>query len=151
MREKPWKLRCASTTRARDAGSAPRPTTLPGPGGRGYAVGVPVAHGGRLRRTRRAAALVLAAVAALTAGATAHAQTERGVPDDWSLKPDAVGTGETFRLMFVSTTTRNGSSTDIADYNAHAQAAAAAGHTDIQPYSADFTAIGTTDAPSRLR
>ena len=68
------------------------------------------------------------------------------IPADWSLKPDAVGAGETFRLMFVSTTTRTGDSTDIADYNAHVQAAAAAGHADIRPYSADFTAIGSTAA-----
>ena len=56
MRSNPWKLRCASTTRtrARESGSAPRPTTLPGPGGRGYAGGVSVAHGGRLRRARPA-------------------------------------------------------------------------------------------------
>ena len=68
------------------------------------------------------------------------------IPADWSLKPNAVGAGETFRLMFLSTTTRNGSSTDIADYNTHVQAAAAAGHADIRPYSADFTAIGSTAA-----
>ena len=74
---------------------------------------------------------------------------ERGfgtIPADWSLKPDAVGAGETFRLMFVSTTTRNGSSTDIADYNTHVQDAAAAGRAEIRPYSADFTAIGSTAA-----
>ena len=68
------------------------------------------------------------------------------IPDDWSLKPNAVGAGETFRLMFLSTTTRNGSSTDIADYNTHVQAAAAAGRAEIRPYSADFTAIGSTAA-----
>ena len=108
--------------------------------------GVPVAHAYRPLRAPRVAALVLAAVAALTAGATAHAQTEHGVPDDWSLKPNAVGAGETFRLLFVSTTTRTGSSTDIADYNVHVPAAAAAGRAEIQPYSADFTAIGSTAA-----
>ena len=68
------------------------------------------------------------------------------IPADWSLKPDAVGAGETFRLMFVSTTTRNGSSTDIADYNTHVQTAAATGRAEIRPYSADFTAIGSTAA-----
>ena len=68
------------------------------------------------------------------------------IPADWSLKPDAVGAGETFRLMFVSSTTRDGASTDIADYNTHVQTAAAAGHADIRPYSAYFTAIGSTAA-----
>ena len=89
---------------------------------------------------------ILVTVLALGAGAPAHAQTENAIPADWSLKPDAVGAGETFRLMFVSTTTRNGSSTDIDDYNTHVQAAAAAGHAAIRPYSADFTAIGSTAA-----
>ena len=50
---------------------------------------------------------------------TAVARVDLGtIPADWSLKPDAVGAGETFRLMFVSTTKRNGT-TDIADYNTH--------------------------------
>ena len=66
------------------------------------------------------------------------------VPGDWSLKPNAVGPGDRFRLLFVSSTTRDADSTDIDDYNAHVQAAAAAGHADIQPFADGFTVVGST-------
>ena len=66
------------------------------------------------------------------------------IPADWSLKPDAVGAGGRFRLLFVSSTVRTGDSTDIADYNAHVQDAAAAGHADIQAFADEFTAVGST-------
>ena len=66
------------------------------------------------------------------------------IPADWSLKPDAVAAGEGFRLLFVSSTTRTGDSTDIALYNDHVQAAAAAGHADIQAFADDFTVVGST-------
>ena len=66
------------------------------------------------------------------------------IPPGWSLKPDAVGAGETFRLMFVSSTTRNATSTDIADYNTHVQEAAAAGHADIREFADEFAVIGST-------
>ena len=82
---------------------------------------------------------------ALAAAPAAPAQTEHEVPADWTLKPDGVAVGGKFRLLFKSTTTRDGTSTDIADYNTHVQTAAAAGHADIQAYSADFTAIGSTE------
>ena len=71
------------------------------------------------------------------------------VPDDWSLKPSGLTDGDQFRLLFVSSTTRDGSSTDIADYNTHVQNAAAAGLADIQAYSSGFRALActaTTDA-----
>ena len=99
------------------------------------------ARAGRRRLTCACALALLAALAA-----PALAQTEHEVPADWSLKPDAVAVGGTFRLLFVSSTTRDGTSTDIADYNAHVQTAAAAGHADIQDYSAGFAAIGSTSA-----
>ena len=67
-------------------------------------------------------------------GGIAHAQTE--VPMDWSLIPAGLGPGDQFRLLFVSSTTRDATSSDIADYDAHVQSAAAAGHTAIQSYSA---------------
>ena len=66
------------------------------------------------------------------------------IPADWSLKPDAVGAGGRFRLLFVSSTVRTGDSTDIADYNTHVQGAAAAGHADIQAFADEFTAVGST-------
>ena len=68
------------------------------------------------------------------------------VPADWSLKPAAVAAGDQFRLLFLSSTKRNASSTDIADYNTFIQTRAAAGHTDIQDYSAGFRVVGCTAA-----
>ena len=68
------------------------------------------------------------------------------VPEDWSLKPDDLVVGDQFRLLFVSTTTRDGSSADIADYNTHMQTAAAAGLADIQAYSSGFRALACTAA-----
>ena len=66
------------------------------------------------------------------------------VPADWSLIPTGLSTGDKFRLLFLSSTKRTASSTDIADYNTFIQTRAAAGHTDIQDYSADFRAVGCT-------
>ena len=66
------------------------------------------------------------------------------VPTDWSLKPAGLSTGDQFRLLFLSSTKRDGSATAIATYNTFVQTRAAAGHTDIQAYSAGFNAVGCT-------
>ena len=66
------------------------------------------------------------------------------VPSDWSLIPAGLTTGDTFRLIFLSSTKRDGSATDIATYNTFVQTRAAAGHTDIQAYSDGFTVVGCT-------
>ena len=68
------------------------------------------------------------------------------VPSTWALKPTGLTTGDTFRLLFLSSTKRDASSTDIADYNTFIQTAAAAGHTAIQEYSSSFTAVGCTSS-----
>ncbi len=65
------------------------------------------------------------------------------VPADWSLIPTGLTGGDTFRLLFV-TGTGNPTSSNIADYNSFVQAQAAAGHTDIQDYSAWFRVVGST-------
>ena len=70
---------------------------------------------------RRLAAALLVAMAASAFAAPALAQTE--VPADWSLKPTGLAAGAQFRLLFLSSTERNGSSTAIADYNTFVQAA----------------------------
>ena len=67
-------------------------------------------------------------------------------PSNWTLKPTAVAAGAKFRLLFLSSTTSNASSTDIADYNTFIQTRAAAGHTDIRAYSAGFRVVGCTAA-----
>ena len=73
-------------------------------------------------------------------------QAEHEVAADWSLRPDAVAAGGLFRLLFASSTMRDASSADIADYDAHVRTAAAAGHADIQAYAAEFAAVGSTAA-----
>ena len=80
--------------------------------------------------------------AATAAVAAAAAPTE--VPAGWNLKPTGLAAGDQFRLVFLSSTTRDGSSTDIADYNTFVQGLAAAGHADIRAYSAGFRAVGCT-------
>ena len=66
------------------------------------------------------------------------------VPSDWSLIPAGLSSGDQFRLIFLSSTKRDGSSSDIATYNTFIQTRAAAGHTDIQAYSAGFSVVGCT-------
>ena len=66
------------------------------------------------------------------------------VPADWSLVPTGVGAGDKFRLLFLSSTTRDGSSSDITVYDTFVQERAAAGHTDIQAYSSGFRVVGCT-------
>ena len=69
---------------------------------------------------------------------------------NWSLAPTDLAVGTKFRLLFLSSTKRDALSTDIADYNTFVQARAAAGHADIQAYSAGFRALGcTSDTDAR--
>ena len=68
------------------------------------------------------------------------------VPSNWTLKPTALAAGAKFRLLFLSSTKRNATATDIATYNTFIQTRAAAGHTDIRDYSAGFRAVGCTAA-----
>ena len=77
-------------------------------------------------------------------GTIVPAPTVTEVPSDWSLIPTGLTTGDQFRLIFLSSTKRDGSSTDIATYNTFIQTRAAAGHTDIQAYSDGFTVVGCT-------
>ena len=48
------------------------------------------------------------------------------------------------RLLFLSSTTRDATSSDITAYNTFIQNRAAAGHTDIQAYSNGFKVVGCT-------
>ena len=57
------------------------------------------------------------------------------MPSNSGLVPTGLSTGDKFRLIFLSSTKRNATSDDIADYNTFIQNRAAAGHTDIQTYS----------------
>ena len=68
------------------------------------------------------------------------------VPNDWGLIPSDLGTGDQFRLLFLSSTDTDATSANIADYNTFIQNRAAAGHADIQDYRAGFRAVGCTAA-----
>ena len=68
------------------------------------------------------------------------------VPSDWGLIPSDLDTGDQFRLLFLSSTDTDATSADIAHYNTFIQNRAAAGHADIQDYSAGFRAVGCTAA-----
>ena len=95
-------------------------------------------------------AALLLALTLLSAGAPpASAQvdtaaTEVEVFENWSLKPDAVVVGGKFRLLFVTLTALNASTTVMDSYNGIIRDSVAAGHTDIRPYSHLFNALGST-------
>ena len=81
----------------------------------------------------------LVAISATSTGEQAYP-----VPMDWALIPTGVGAGGSFRLLFITSTTRDASSADIDDYNRFVQAAAAGGHAAIQDYSHAFRVVGST-------
>ena len=68
------------------------------------------------------------------------------VPPTWSLKPSGLGEGAKFRLIFISSTTRDGTSTSIGTYNTFVQDRAADGHKSIRPYSSGFRVVGCTSS-----
>ena len=89
-----------------------------------------------------AAGLVLG-LTALFAGA---AQAQTTVPAGWELNPAGLGSGDSFRLLFLSSDTRNATSSDIGVYNTFVQNLAANGHPAIQTYAAGFRVVGCTNA-----
>ncbi|MXY18272.1 MAG: hypothetical protein F4Y57_15130, partial [Acidobacteria bacterium] len=91
-----------------------------------------------------AAALLLAVAGLVLPAHQARGQTSTEVPADWSLIPSDLGAGDSFRLIFASSTRRSGSATDIATYNTFVQELAAAGHSDIQAYKDGFRVVGCT-------
>ena len=68
------------------------------------------------------------------------------VPQGWALLPAGLNAGDKFRLIFISSGTRNATSTDIDDYNSFVQGAAAGGHAAIRGYSGGFRALASTAA-----
>ena len=68
----------------------------------------------------------------------------REAPADWALTPAGLSAGDEFRLLFLTSTTRDATSSDIDDYNTFVQTAARAGHTAIQGYSDGFYAVAST-------
>ena len=66
------------------------------------------------------------------------------VPYDWELIPGGLGAGDRFRLLFLTSTTRDATESSLFDYDQFVQAAAAAGHEAIQPYARLFKVVGSS-------
>ena len=105
-----------------------------------------LARAGR-RSLPAALLLALAPSFALPLALPASAQEVVEVPRGWPLKPSGLSSTQTeFRLLFVTSTTRNAASTNIADYNRFVQGRAAAGHASIRSFSSKFRVVGSTGA-----
>ena len=131
---------------------APPETSPPAPGGippdRAAATGT--GHAGAFGRLRpalfRAAACLVVAVAALLALPGGASAQENPVRPSWSLTPSGLSDGDEFRLIFLTSTSREATSSDIGVYNTFVQNRAAAGHMQIQSYSLQFRVVGSTAA-----
>ena len=77
---------------------------------------------------------------------TALALDVHYVPHNWNAKPNGVGVGDQFRLIFLSSTTRDASSSSIDVYNSFIQDRAAAGHNSIRRFSSEFRVVGCTSS-----
>ena len=102
-------------------------------------------------RTALAAAVamggsVLCLVPVLWGAGDAVAQQRQTVPPEWALIPSGKGRGDSFRLLFVTSTGRNATSSNIGDYNRFVQDRVAAGHTAIRSFSGHFRALASTRA-----
>ena len=119
-----------------------------GPFRRTFGVGIRAANA--LPMSILTLAALLLALTLLSAGAPpASAQvdtaaTEVEVFENWSLKPPGFVDGGKFRLLIVTSTALNASTTVMDSYNGIIRDSVAAGHTDIRPYSHLFNALGST-------
>ena len=96
---------------------------------------------------------LLIATAATMLGALAPSATAQGVvdlPRNWRLTPGEINIGEEFRVMFVTSTTTEANSDDIAVYNNFVQTRAASGHSEIRQFASGFRVIGSTSAVEAL-
>ncbi len=67
------------------------------------------------------------------------------MPSGWALKPSGLNDGDKFRLLFVTSTGRDATATDIATYNTFVQTAAKAGHSAISDSCGNlFKVVGST-------
>ena len=96
------------------------------------------------RAFRTAAVLAFAAVAALTLSERpAEAQTAQTVQPGWQYIPSGISAGQSFRLLFVTSTTTVATSTSISTYNSFVRARAAA-NTHLSGFSSQFRALIST-------
>ena len=72
------------------------------------------------------------------------------VPSDWALIPDGLGPEDEFRLLFVTDSTRDGSSGNISHYNSHVQGQAGRMHLAslIREHASHYRVVGGTAAVS---
>ncbi len=135
-----------------DRRGAPPESSPPAPGGippdRAAATGT--GHAGAFARLRpalfRAAACLVVAIAALLALPGGASAQDNSVRPSWALTPSGLSDGDKFRLIFVTSTEHNATSSDIGDYNTFVQNSAAAGHSAIRSYSSQFRVVGSTAA-----
>ena len=125
--------------------------------------GIGVLGGGASRQRVLLAALAVSLVVALLAvapprpagaqsGPTANADGTYTVPADWLLIPEGVRRGQTFRLLFLTTTWSTATSTSITTYDTFVQGEAGRttgnrnqqGHPAIRPYASLFKVVGST-------
>ncbi len=95
--------------------------------------------------------LCLPLLLGLATGAQAQVECSGGgpyeVPHDWTLKPSGVSSGDNFRLLFLTSATRNASATGIGTYNTFVQTRAKAGHSAITDSCGDqFKVVGSTSS-----
>ena len=95
-------------------------------------------------RTARRAALALGFAALALVALPAAAQED--VPLSWILAPDGVDRGDTFRLMFVTSSKRAGNSDSIGNYNSIVRTDAGDGHPGIYEFRDDFNAVASTES-----
>ena len=77
-------------------------------------------------------------------GSTMVDPGEGTVPANWSLHPEGVAPGDPFRLIFVSSSNRNATSSNIDDYNRFVIGAAGGGHADIVALKDGFRALASS-------
>ena len=76
---------------------------------------------------------------------TNAAQAQTDVPSNWALVPSGLSNGDSFRLLFLTSGTRNAESSNIGTYNTYVQNAAANGHASIRAYSSGFRVVASTE------
>ena len=98
-----------------------------------------------LRRAFRTAAVLALAViaAAALSERPAQAQTPQNVAPGWQYIPTGVSEGQSFRLLFVTSSQTTTSSASISTYNSYVQARAAA-NTHLAGFSGQFRAFIST-------
>ncbi len=71
------------------------------------------------------------------------------VPSSWGLAPSGLAAGDDFRLLFRTSTTRDATSSDIADYDVFVrEVLASGGHSAVLPYAGFFKAFASTRSSS---